>query len=195
MFGERREIQLGKWTGWWRCREINTFNQRTNLRVGKWWITVRLDSLSERWISLNYNCIKHAREDSWKLFGTLKSDLKRKTDFVTDSLSLVIFIHRNRWLWSVEGDSAGRNISMGSYDYMDRSLPGWVDKWRQACVGGYLEEWLTRQMDALFFVLSLHPGNEVPSQSSEVHPGSGGSTDAWKGPRGQSKSWIQGQSI
>lgn len=135
MFGERREIQLGKWTGWWRCREIDTFNQRTNLRVGKWWITVRLDSLSERWISLNYNCIKHAREDSWKLFGTLKLDLKRKTDFVTDSLSLVIFIHRNRWLWSVEGDSAGRNISMGSYDYMDRSLPGWVDKWRQACVG------------------------------------------------------------
>lgn len=24
---------------------------------------------------------------------------------------------------------------MGSYDYMDRSLPGRVDKWRQACVG------------------------------------------------------------
>lgn len=44
-----------------RCREIETFNQRTNLRVGR---AVRLDSLSEGWISLNYSCIKHAREDS-----------------------------------------------------------------------------------------------------------------------------------
>lgn len=50
-------------------------------------------------------------------------------------------------------------------------------------------------MDASSISLSHHPGNEVPSQSSEVHPGSGGSTDAWKGPRGQSKSWIQGQLI
>lgn len=52
---------------------------------------------------------------------------------------------------------------------------------------------LSRELDAMTCVCCLHPGNEVPSQGSEVHQRSGGSTHAWKGPGGQSGGWVQGE--
>ena len=54
-----------------------------------------------------------------------------------------------------------------------------------------LIEWTHECMNSL----SLHPGNEVPSQGPEIYQGSSGSTHAWKSPGDQSGGRIQGQFI